>query len=325
MSSDKISKVELRVFDNLEESKAATVIIESSATDTPFQKESKKLPVLIVCYLRPRNLEILLNNPEFSKRRIYILVDRCTTSEFALNEEVYRVASHFRKRLDIKILRPLENLGVGRGVPTAIDWVSSIENEFIILEDDCFPMKKTLNWFDEKISDLDSNLLLISGYSPASIARESDRIDGILCKYPMIWGWATSSNAWEHLRPRQYSYLQLLRAYINSDRANRLSIAFFIAAQIRVSKGKLHAWDSPLALNMLIGGYKSLIPSKSLINNVGDDSVASHTQLKQNEIDTNNEAKTIAFPDELERLIENKNYKLKKRHFLAPIRAILNL
>jgi hypothetical protein len=325
MSSDKISKVELRVFDNLKESKAATVMIESSATHTPFQKESKKLPVLIVCYLRPRNLEILLNNPEFSERRIYILIDRCTTSEFALNEEVHRVANHFRTFLDIEILRPLENLGVGRGVPTAIDWISSIENEFIILEDDCIPIQKTLNWFDEKISDLDSNLLLISGYSPASIARESDQIDGILCKYPMIWGWATSSNAWKFLRPKQYSCWQLLQAFIKAERKNRLSIAFFIAAQIRVSKGKLHAWDSPLALNMLIGGYKSLIPSKSLINNVGDDSVASHTQLNQNEIDNGNEAKTIVLPDELERLIESQNYKLKKRHFMAPIRAILNL
>ena len=283
--------------------------------------------MLIVCYLRPANLEILLKNAEFSGRKIYIFIDRCVTSEYSVNEKVYQVASKLLGRFEVEILWSPENLGVAKGVPTAIEWISRFETHFIILEDDCIPRDGSLCWFDEKINLVNNSLLLISGYSPGPLLKPGDQILGIECKYPMIWGWATSADAWQLLKPKSYSYLELLSVLIKSERKNktRLSMAFFIAAQIRVQSGKLKAWDAPMALNMLIGSYKSLVPTKCLVENIGDDLVASHRQIQGVQRALSQEFTNFADASQLERAIESKVYGMTIRNYLAPLKAMLKL
>jgi len=300
---------------------------EITATVNSYREQNCKLPVLIVCYLRPTNLEILLENKEFYGRKIYIFIDRCVTNQFALNEEVYQVASKPRARLEVEIFWSSENLGVANGVPAAIEWISKLETHFIILEDDCIPRDGALHWFDQKIHLVDRSLLMISGYSPAPLLNSGDQIIGLECKYPMIWGWATSADAWEILRPKSYSYFELLSMLLKSDRKDkrRLSTAFFIAAQIRVQSGKLKAWDAPMALNMLKGGHKSLIPTRCLIENIGTDLVASHEQIQRVQDRQSRVLTNVIDVSHLEKAIENEVYGMTFRNYFAPMRAILRL
>lgn len=264
---------------------------------------------------------------EFYDRKIYVFIDRCVTNQFSVNEAVYQVASKHRGGLEVEILWSDENLGVAKGVPTAIEWISKFETHFIILEDDCIPRDGAMGWFDEKINQVNNSLLLISGYSPGPLLNPGDQLLGLECRYPMIWGWATSADAWLLLKPKTYSYFELLSMLIKPDRKNRgrLSMAFFIAAQIRVQSGKLKAWDAPVALNMLIGRYKSLIPTRCLIENIGNDLVASHEQIQRVQGIQSRESTNFTNTFQLEKVIESTVYGMTIRNYLAPIRAMLRL
>lgn len=321
---DKIGVIEERVSPNLGASKAVTVMIESNAMEISNQT---KLPVLIICYLRPRNLELLLYNLELSEREVYIFIDLCETQEKEINEEVYQLAMTFSKKRPAHVYRSSKNLGVSSAVPTAIDWISSEKEMFIILEDDCMPREGALEWFDEKSKLLDDSNVLLSGFAPAGLSQSGFGVDLIECKYPMIWGWVTTRKAWQILRPKKYSLIKLLKLYLgmglNSN--NRLSKAFFIAAQIRVQRGKLSAWDSPLALNMLAENLKALVPTSCLIENIGNDSVASHKQINYLEMTTMSENCPVSSSLEMERRIEKEIYSLKKRQILSPLKALFNL
>jgi hypothetical protein len=216
-------------------------------------------------------------------------------------------------------------VGVGKGVPTAIEWIGASESEFVILEDDCMPLKGALDWFDQQISRIDDRTLLISGYSPIKNSISTEQASGVESRYPMIWGWATTRQAWGLLKPKTYSKKELFREFLKSTWTlnSKIGLAFFTAAQMRVQMGTLKAWDAPVALNMLFGKYRCLIPTRSLIENVGDDAYASHAPFSHTEEKFLFENFDILSSEELEKVIETTIYKMRFRHLFSPIRALL--
>ena len=112
--------------------------------------------------------------------------------------------------------------------------------------------------------------------------------------------------------------------------------SFFYAAIIRVNRKKIHAWDSAVALEMLLSGYKSIISNVNLIENSGQDDIASHysnPDLSLNQIVSSTEdvlaSETLDtskfWSKKTDSEIENKIYNLKNRHLLSPIKAIIGL
>jgi hypothetical protein len=93
--------------------------------------------MLIVGYLRPKDLETILKKNLSSGRKIYVFIDRCHDENRSLNEEVITLARKYEITHDIKVKVSEVNLGVGRAVPAAVNWIAKNENYFIVLEDDC--------------------------------------------------------------------------------------------------------------------------------------------------------------------------------------------
>ncbi len=300
-------------------------MIDNTGIPRSSPKSDYKLPVLIVCYLRPASLETLLTNDELVGRSVYIFIDRCTTDLSNVNNEVYETATRYSNKLNLTIFWTDSNLGVERGVPTAIEWISIFESKFIILEDDCMPRPGAFDWFDTQISNLNQTVVAISGFSPAELSSEGSQVIGYECRYPMIWGWATSKEAWHKVKPQTYSLRTLTHEFIKSERGfwNRISFAFFFAAQLRFQGGSLKAWDAPLVLNMLINRYKAIIPSRCLIDNIGSDSVASHVQIKCSPGNSVLNRVEIRSAGRMEKEIQTKIFQMKKRHILSPLKALI--
>ena len=268
---------------------------------------------------------MLLQNIEMKDRNLYIFIDKCVNESIQKNEDVFNIARRFQATMKISILRAEENFGVAKAVPFAIEWVSSLEEEFIILEDDCIPRPGGLPWFDRHIDELNETVVMISGFSPGELSTGERDAFGIQSKYPMIWGWATSREAWQKIKPRSFTLKKLLGMYLKPgcDFKSKLSLSYFIAAQIRVQKGKMLAWDAPVALNMLISSRKSLISSECLIDNVGADEFASHPKLANSKNRIPAELEVMSDSAKLEKLIEENIYEMKPRNLFAPIRAIM--
>lgn len=297
------------------------------------------LPVLIVCYLRPEKLDILLASLKDSGRRIYVFIDKANYSNLELNTKVYTTAIKYENSMNIKILWTDKNQGVGLGVPSALDWVFSFEEEIIILEDDCQPTKDAYTFFDEQSIRLNEEIVMACGTSPWTFQSSSESSQKLsLSSYPLIWGWSTNSTSWSKLRVLIYSKTPHFRVMktllLNPSRVK--SLCFFYAALIRVRREKLKAWDSPVALEMLLCGYKAIIADKTLIQNSGQDETASHFS-NPNSVLTEIVSQSQSGPasTELDRSIENcartdrciekEIYSLKLRHLLSPVKAFMGL
>jgi hypothetical protein len=110
-------------------------------------------------------------------------------------------------------------------------------------------------------------------------------------------------------------------------------LCFFLAAHIRVYRGRSKAWDCSLALGMLIKGKKAFIPNLTMVTNTGRDEVASHTIWEKNQDSifrkessnspSNVLNESLLFTNKTDKQIEEKLYNLKKRHLLSPFKSYL--
>ena len=297
------------------------------------------LPVLIVCYLRPEKLETLLTQLNSSGRKVYVFIDRADTRDLEINTKVFEVAEKFKDSLDIKIHWAERNQGVALGVPTALNWVFNFESDVIILEDDCRPTKDAFEFFDSQTPRLTDEIVMACGTSPwIDEDGENNSRSLTLASYPLIWGWSTNSNSWLKIRTLIQSKTPHGRVFksLIHNRSGVRALCFFYAAVIRVNKGSLKAWDSPVALEMLLRGYKAIISNKTLIQNSGQDQSASHFSnpdsvlseiVSRSQIGpaSTNLDLSLKAREEVDRKIESDVYFLKARHIFSPIKAFMSI
>jgi hypothetical protein len=294
------------------------------------------LPMLIVCYLRPRDLETILEKNISSGRKIYVFIDRCHDKNKPLNEEVIKLAEKYEITHKIKVKVSEVNFGVGRAVPAAVNWIAENENYFIILEDDCHLNSEGYKFLDKNALKLNHEISVICATSPWDLEINSEVSNyNSLSSYPLISGWATSSKCWSEISfliGKKPPVMLTLTTVLKRPR-KILVLCFFLAAHIRVHRGRSKAWDCSLALGMLIRGKKALIPNLTMVTNTGRDEVASHTIREKNQDSifrkesSNSPSKvlneSLFFTNKTDKQIEEKLYRVKKRHLLSPFKAYL--
>jgi hypothetical protein len=296
------------------------------------------LPVLIVCYLRPEKLDFLLQTYLGTARNVYVFIDRSDGDHYNVNKRVYEIAKKYIPHLNIKILWSEVNNGVGQGVPAAIDWAFGYETELIIIEDDCFPTGEAYHFFENQKVKLSEKNVMVAASSPWGTKSLHGNEFLTLSSYPLIWGWMTNVENWAVLRRLLNSNTPHLKIFKKMLlRPSRiLPISYFYAAVIRVNRGRLKAWDSPVALEMLLSDLSCITSNLPLVENSGQDQFASHLfnpDGKLSEVVTKASSKsaslildeTVYWKRRTDKQIEEKIYFLKKRHLLSPIKAMIGL
>ena len=291
-----------------------------------------KPPVLVVCFRRPRNLELILKECQDKSRDILIFIDKSNPDD-ELNAEVSRIASLYKRTSDrIKLKVSDTNLGVKHAVPNAINWAFESCDSLIVLEDDCIPNNFALEYFDNCIQYVHEDVVLISG---STLPNFPTKLKGYLfeSEFPLIWGWALTKKSWEKIRPDREIYSKDARGIVNNPK-NIIPILYFYAAVIRIQNNLLNAWDSPVALKMLVKNYKSILPDCSVISNIGQDDVASHFHLNSGRTETTvtsygDRAPAMAknfnkkLSVELSKEIKSQIYSMKFHHLLSPLKSLI--
>jgi hypothetical protein len=290
---------------------------------------SKKLPILVVAYCRSDKLRQILNGLIAQERKVYVVIDRAPENLIAENNEVISCAESFRKSLDLTIKVNEKSVGVKLGVPRAIDFALSLEEACIIIEDDCIINVNALDYFDAMINHLGNSIALVSGDSPW---EEFEVAENRISSFPLIWGWATSRSQWGKLKifiDGEIPWAQAgKRVVLNPSLLP--SIGYFLAAHIRVRRGKLQAWDCSVALGMLLQNLKAIIPNVGVVINAGSDLYAHHTfnskttyrnfdfsRYPASELSMN---KLLA--QETDLAIRKRIYGMKWIHSLSPLKAL---
>jgi hypothetical protein len=239
-----------------------------------------KLPVLLIGYSRESGIQNLLGsiNP-VEVASIHLALDgfKSWEVEVAQRAIIQHVSSYCSKNgIPLRTWMRNENLGVAVSIITAVDWFFAEVDHGVVLEDDLLLGRDFFKFVRHGLQCLAGNpdVLLVSG--DCYLTETTTDTSGFLANYPLIWGWASTSNNWAQIR-----------AGILADRSLSTLLGFnrrknyWRVGAIRVLRGQVDTWDIPFADFMISHNKLCLFSSKNLITNNGNDSFASHTLNQQ--------------------------------------------
>jgi hypothetical protein len=194
-------------------------------------------------------------------------------------------------------------LGCKTAVTQALDWFFSHETQGIILEDDCVPHPSFFGFCTEllqKYADY-THISHIAGYRPTNNLPTNDSYHFV--NIPLVWGWATWRRAWQQFKPLTptllHQHTPLPHSFLGYMADDYLHQKFDDTAQKRND-----SWAYSWTFTQLKHQNLCIIPSKNLIQNIGFDTHATHTQATHTPHATN-AAQGIDTP-----LIHPKNIEL---------------
>jgi hypothetical protein len=215
--------------------------------------------------------------------RLYVAVDGArphVPDDDARCREVRELVSLVDWPCRIETLFRQDNLGCGRGVSEAISWFFANEEAGIILEDDILPTQSFFEFCDTMLIRYKDNeqIAMIAGscFAPSHLF---EHFSYKFSTYPAIWGWASWRRAWRH-----YDYD--MRSWPDWERASGLANLangdrFFenhwrtIFESMYQCESKV-TWDYQWLFKNWECGFKTVIPCRSVVSNIGFDVDATH-------------------------------------------------
>ena len=292
--------------------------MQNSSTD----KDAPAL--LVVAYLRPKNLEDILRIAfNAGVRKFYVSVDapKSQDGEFkALHNAVIRTVENFQKANNAEIVTHFRNLNVGcsAAVLSSVDWLFRNESIGMILEDDCIPSPDFFHF-------VNTSMPLIKRERDVWLACGTQFVEGLTqarwykSRYALTWGWATTRDKWIEMS------LKLRGEEVETEYRSKIGYSerlYWEAGARRARTGIIDAWDIPLVQQMLASGKYAILPAHSLVTNVGNDQVATHTIGHAIGINTalGSFANDFSYPlenREMDEWLQRSFYQIRARHILS--------
>lgn len=268
------------------------------------QTERKPLstPVLLIGFNRIGPLRQVFEAVRAARpARLYFAADGPRSEEErARCEEVRALAKEVDWPCDLKLRFNERNLGLRKGVSSALDWFFSHEEEGIVLEDDTLPVPSFFAFceellaryrHDERVWALMGNNLMDDWAGPT----DGDYYFSAH-GYGAPWGWASWRRVWKHydvdmaLWPHLRESPLLKDFFLNSHEEEVARIIFD-----RVHAGVMNSWSYQLDLTRIANHGLNILPRVNLVDNIGFDGDGTHTTTAD---DPRNKrtARDIAFP-----------------------------
>lgn len=238
----------------------------------------KTPPILVVAFNRPDQLfRVLQVVKEIKPESIYISIDGPRENNPKDIEKVRIVKDLINSIEFCKVVRTKisdVNLGSQKSVSQAVTWFLNEVGEGIILEDDCLPDPSFFKFCGEMLEKYRNctNIMQISGFNLLS-GKHLSKYDYYFSNFGWSWGWATWKRAWDKfdLEMRGWGLFKQL-GFHNSFPFYPERIDTFNA--IAGGKGKM--WDFMWAYSIAINSGLSIVPTFSLIKNIGFTRDATH-------------------------------------------------
>ena len=256
------------------------------------------VPVLFLTFNRLDTAKLVFEQIRKAQvPRLYIASDGPRSNIDREKDMVNSVREYVLSNIDWKCevftLFRAENLGCKVSVSQSIDWFFANEEMGIILEDDCLPSQSFFT-FCECLLNLykdDERIFLISGFNHQNQWKENN-CDYFFSLLGGIWGWASWRRAWAHYDVN----LDGIDEFIANDgfvKALGSSLGKIKQDMIYngIIKNQVNSWALQWGYARHKNNALTCIPSRSLIENIGFGTSATHTkevdfrQVKNHEID----------------------------------------
>lgn len=168
-------------------------------------------PVVLVIFAREKTTRLVIERiRQVQPRKLYIIADgprKSVEGERALCERVRAVALDVDWECEVKTNFSEHNMGIRHRLPTGLDWVFSMEERAIIVEDDCLPEPSFFAFCEQLLEryEHDPRVMSVSGFCPMEPddnAPFSYRAQELF----VVWGWATWKSAWAKYLPSKSAW-----------------------------------------------------------------------------------------------------------------------
>ena len=248
----------------------------SFATDTA--------PIVLFIFRRPETTSRVFEEIRKAKpKKLYIVSDAARAG----NKEEQELVSKTRSVVDkidwtcqVSKIYATENMGLRERILTGLDAVFDIEQEAIIIEDDCLPSASFFGFCSELLQRYINNkdIALVSGsnFAPTSESKE----DYFFSHSMYIWGWATWARTWREFRaaPQVEKWTSEEKQFISGSFASKSQKRAFFS--LMDDAKDLNTWDVSLAVWMRQFRKISIIPRLNLVENIGFGEEATHTKFE---------------------------------------------
>lgn len=169
------------------------------------------------------------------------------------------------------------NLGIAKHLQHAVSKVLSRHESLIVLEDDCIPASGLYSYMAQALSEHQSNKAIGTIAADAHVMRKRDIAYIESSMFPLTWAWGTWADRWTGFDAQLSTYsLQEIDEAICRYNPSPL-IRRHWKQRIRESIADANMWDAQWTVYQWLNNYSTLNPSFPLVNNVGNDSNATHT------------------------------------------------
>lgn len=284
----------------------------------------KLAPIALFVYNRPIHTEKVLKNlvlNELSEQsKLFIFSDgpKKEMNESQL-EKIFQVRKLIQSKnwcKEVQIIEAKENKGLSRSIIEGINYVLSIHEKIIVLEDDIVVSKYFLNFMNDALNIFEDRAEVISvcGYLYPAHYR--------FPKYFFqndadCWGWATWKRGWKLFNENGVELVNEIidRGLVSAFNKNN-SYPFFQMLEGQIN-GQNDSWAIRWHASAFLNKKLSLYPGRSLVKHIGNDNTGLNFG-KSNILDTRVYNKPIVI-DKVKFIEEDINAKKALERFLRKL------
>ncbi|MCX8079409.1 MAG: glycosyltransferase [Geminocystis sp.] len=188
------------------------------------------------------------------------------------------------------------NLGCRKRVSSGLDWVFSLVEKAIILEDDCIPHPSFFRYCEELLERYGENerIMMISGDN-FQFGRNKTGYSYYFSRYGHCWGWATWRRAWLKYDDSMKKWPELRDSgWLNEFLKNSQAAAYWSKIFQAVYDG-FDTWDYVWVFALWNNNGFCILPEVNLVRNIGFGVEATHT-IKRESIFANMPVAAMDFP-----------------------------
>lgn len=238
-------------------------------------------PIVLFVYNRPKHtskvLEALKANPESTKSDLFIYCDgpRDNSTEFELVqiEETRKIARSTTGFKNLHIIESNQNKGLATSI---IEGVTEIVNKYghiIVLEDDIVTSKGFLNYMNEGLKRYENTdrVMQISGYV-FPFHNDFKYLDTFFYKPGSCWGWGTWKTSWKFFEKKPENQFNEISKQDLWEEFTLFGAYPSYKSQIEQNiSGNINTWAIFWYASIFLNGGTSLMPTISLVQNIGLD------------------------------------------------------
>jgi len=238
----------------------------------------KPSPIVLIVFNRPDHtrqvLEALKNNPLAIESELHIFSDasRGPKDDASVSEvrNIIRQADGFK---EITIHESPTNKGCSLSVLSAINYILSLHDRCIIVEDDILTSPLFLDYMNQALDfyEKQENIFCIGAYRSAFKMPSYYKDDVYLLSRSCAWGWGTWKKAWEKISVDPEEIKRDL-----TDPKIREEFAKHGEDWLRTFKEDPEIWDLRVSYGLWKSGMHTVMPVNSLTQNIGRDGSGVH-------------------------------------------------